>query len=325
MARSEARLAVSIWTDTDFLALSAAAQRMFMFLLSQPDLAHDGVIALRERRWSKAARGLTVAQVADDLDELAAARFIVMDEDAEELLIRSFIRRDKVHRQPNVLRAAQDHLSVVTSPVILAAIASELRRIAATEEVPEGSTSIIAEMLAAIDRATGNPSENPSENPSQEGSGNPTAGPPGERGVVTAVSSASPNPVPRSPDPVPRRRAKRAAPRADAREPRGSRIPDNFAVTPEMVTWARERVPHVDGRTETERFVNYWRAKTGKDATKLDWPATWRNWMLSAAERSRPPSTALASPADARPSTTDQRVAAGLAIAARLDAMEGQP
>jgi len=67
---------------------------------------------------------------------------------------------------------------------------------------------------------------------------------------------------------------------------RGTRIPDDFAVTPEMVAWARERVPHVDGRLETEKFVNHWQAKTGRDATKLDWIATWRNWMLNATSRS---------------------------------------
>lgn len=52
-----------------------------------------------------------------------------------------------------------------------------------------------------------------------------------------------------------------------------------------MVAWARDRVPNVDGRVETEKFINYWQAKTGKDATKLDWVATWRNWMLTAGER----------------------------------------
>lgn len=63
---------------------------------------------------------------------------------------------------------------------------------------------------------------------------------------------------------------------------RGSRIPDDFSVTPAMVAWARERCPNVDGRLETEKFVNYWQSKAGRDATKLDWTATWRNWMLNA-------------------------------------------
>jgi hypothetical protein len=78
----------------------------------------------------------------------------------------------------------------------------------------------------------------------------------------------------------------------DAREPRdaepakrATRIPDDFTVTPDMATWARQKVPDVDGPRETEKFVNYWRAKSGSSATKLDWPATWRNWMLTAAER----------------------------------------
>lgn len=34
-----------------------------------------------------------------------------------------------------------------------------------------------------------------------------------------------------------------------------------------------------------ERFRNYWTAKAGAAALKLDWPATWRNWIISEAER----------------------------------------
>jgi DNA-directed RNA polymerase delta subunit len=33
---------------------------------------------------------------------------------------------------------------------------------------------------------------------------------------------------------------------------------------------------------EFEKFRNYWLAKTGKDATKLDWQKTWENWLLKA-------------------------------------------
>ena len=69
---------------------------------------------------------------------------------------------------------------------------------------------------------------------------------------------------------------------------RGTRIPDDFKVTPEMHNWAKEHVPELGGLRETEKFINYWRAKSGAGATKLDWPATWRNWMLTAAERLAP-------------------------------------
>ena len=83
---------------------------------------------------------------------------------------------------------------------------------------------------------------------------------------------------------------------------RGTRIPPDFTVTPDLVAWARQRVPQVDGRTETEKFINHFRAKSGNAAVKLDWALTWKNWMLTAAERtpsgSRPQSTAGVSPRD---------------------------
>lgn len=66
---------------------------------------------------------------------------------------------------------------------------------------------------------------------------------------------------------------------------RGTRIPDDFSVTADMVIWARENVPRVDGRTETENFIDYWTAKPGKDGEKLDWIATWRRWMRTAQDR----------------------------------------
>lgn len=66
---------------------------------------------------------------------------------------------------------------------------------------------------------------------------------------------------------------------------RGTRLPDTFEVTPAMVAWARERTPLVDGPRATEKFINYWTAATGRNAVKLDWPATWRNWMLREQEQ----------------------------------------
>jgi len=66
---------------------------------------------------------------------------------------------------------------------------------------------------------------------------------------------------------------------------RGSRIPDHFVVTAEMVAWAVKETPNVDGRSETAKFIDYWKAKSGKDAVKADWTATWRNWMRNARDR----------------------------------------
>jgi hypothetical protein len=114
------------------------------------------------------------------------------------------------------------------------------------------------------------------------------------------------------------------APQAAQPRQRGTRLPEDFRVDDSMKAWFHTHCPKVDGARETLKFRNYWAAKSGKDATKLDWVKTWQNWMLRAAEDvGRRPGNAVARvDTDRRPSTTDQRVAAGLALAAKYDAME---
>lgn len=62
---------------------------------------------------------------------------------------------------------------------------------------------------------------------------------------------------------------------------RGTRLPDDFTVTEDMVDWARRETPNV-GAKATDEFVDYWRAAPGQKGVKLDWVATWRNWMRKA-------------------------------------------
>lgn len=64
---------------------------------------------------------------------------------------------------------------------------------------------------------------------------------------------------------------------------KGTRIPDDFQ--PDFDEAVRLGVPMQMVSKEAAKFRDYWTAKTGKDATKLDWPATWRNWCRNAASR----------------------------------------
>lgn len=313
MARNEARLSVSIWNDDDFLALSPTAQRMFMFLISQPDLAYTGVLALRERRWSKTSAGLTAAQVVTDLAELEEHRFIVVDEDAEELLIRSFIRGDKVYQQPNVLRSAHEALQFIASVAIRLALIAELRRVAELE-MSEHAARTIAAMLAELG---GNPgpipspkgSANPSETPSDTPTPNPGFGDAADSAENTAPDDDTRSSMNEAHDDEqssisagdkgsPKGSAKGSS-RAGARGPfpltpypkeqdppvvpppkpkRGTRLPDDFAVTEAMKAWARDHAP-LAGLTDHEAFCDHWRGQSGQRAVKADWVATWRNWM----------------------------------------------
>lgn len=98
-----------------------------------------------------------------------------------------------------------------------------------------------------------------------------------------AAASGSAWQADEAPNPNPTQGKKQKTQASSAKK--ATRIPDDFQVTPEMVEWARERVPHIDGRRETEKFINHWQSKAGKDAAKVDWVKTWKNWMLNAAER----------------------------------------
>jgi len=46
----------------------------------------------------------------------------------------------------------------------------------------------------------------------------------------------------------------------------------------------------VNAAWETDKFRDYWLAKSGRDATKVDWNATWKNWLRKAAEGGNIPS-----------------------------------
>lgn len=70
--------------------------------------------------------------------------------------------------------------------------------------------------------------------------------------------------------------------------PRGTRIPEDWAPSNELKAWCQSKLPaelYQRAGTELTKFRNYWLAKTGKDATKLDWNRTFQNWMINASER----------------------------------------
>lgn len=66
---------------------------------------------------------------------------------------------------------------------------------------------------------------------------------------------------------------------------KAERIPKDFTVSQDVLGWSKVKTPDVNISREFEKFQNYWQAKSGKDAVKLDWDATLRNWLLSAQER----------------------------------------
>lgn len=60
---------------------------------------------------------------------------------------------------------------------------------------------------------------------------------------------------------------------------RGSRLPSEWFVPKEMAEWASKERPDLDVYYVAMQFKDYWIAQAGQKGVKLDWDATWRNWV----------------------------------------------
>lgn len=64
---------------------------------------------------------------------------------------------------------------------------------------------------------------------------------------------------------------------------RGTRLPDDWFLPMAWGQWAvAEGYAQDVIRREAENFKDYWKARSGPTASKLDWEATWRIWMRKA-------------------------------------------
>jgi hypothetical protein len=326
VARTEARIFTSIWKDQDFLAHDPGAQRLYLFLLSQEELTYCGVMPLRIPRWARKAAGLTVADVERQLKALEGTAypspdpaseelhppFVITDEETGELFTRSLLRRDGAWKQPNLLKQARESAEQIESPRIRAALLAELRRIPVDESPSSQVRTLVAEFIADLDQGSPYPSAYPPDHPA----GNPPDDPSDDpSGMARAHARIPPTPISGAPTTLP-------APAARDRKT-GTRLPDPFIVTDEMKVWFGQNCPHVNPRVEHDKFLDYWRAKPGKDGRKLDWAATWRNWMRTAEDRQGPrqrPSSAAV--VDRRQQATDEMFDAALVRARARDAEE---
>lgn len=72
--------------------------------------------------------------------------------------------------------------------------------------------------------------------------------------------------------------------RADARptKKRGTRLPPDWSPDAELAAWVSTEKPGFPMTSELAKFRDYWAAKAGAGGVKLDWSATFRNWVRNA-------------------------------------------
>lgn len=182
--RNYAQLNIAIWNDDDFRALTPQAQHLYFLLLSHPTLSYCGVGDWRPARIARMATGWTAQDVERAGGELVAGLFIVVDEDTEEFLVRTFVKNDPLMRQRNLGVSMARAFSVVASEGIRGVVVHELKRLQKTHPELKGFDSDeVRSVLSkpAIDPSVypcGDPWVDPSIDPSVDPSPTPAPTPP---------------------------------------------------------------------------------------------------------------------------------------------------
>lgn len=60
---------------------------------------------------------------------------------------------------------------------------------------------------------------------------------------------------------------------------RGTRLPADAELSDEWAVFCKTERPDLKPEVVFQKFKDYWSAKPGRQGTKLDWAATWRNWV----------------------------------------------
>lgn len=92
---------------------------------------------------------------------------------------------------------------------------------------------------------------------------------------------------------------------------RGTRLPADWMPSRDLIAWATTQRHDLNVPQQVDAFRDYWTAQPGQKGVKLDWDATWRNWIRNARQGSR-----------SQQVTPAQRMAQTLALASSLPELE---
>lgn len=268
MPRKFGSVNVEMWNDPEFRDLPPAAQHLYLVLWTAPDLSFCGVHDWRPGRLSRLSRGFNEDHVRLVADCLVARYFIVIDEDTEEVLVRSWARFDELLKQPRLAVSYSAAYAATYSPTLRQVLARETQKM--RDLWPELACWKDDRVSKILDHPAVSAKELPTpEDPFGHGFGDGFGmGLPQTQGKVWAsVSpsvSAPPTPAP-TPTPNTRGAKKRATP-----------LPDNFSPTDKHKTIAAENGINLD--REVAKFAAHAEAN---DRRQVNWNAALSQWLLS--------------------------------------------
>lgn len=130
MAREYARYLTSTHRDRDWRALTALQHDAYMALTSCDEISWVGVVPYAPTRFVGFSSDMnTEKKVERTWAELADLDYLAIDRSAGEVLVRTFIKAEKILIKPNLTKAMISAYGRVRSDDLIGVIGSELHKI----------------------------------------------------------------------------------------------------------------------------------------------------------------------------------------------------
>lgn len=277
MSREFASINVGIRKDRDWRALPGPAQLLYWTLWAHPDLSYCGVLDWRPGRIGASTDGVTADDVRLVAQCLEARYFVVIDEDTEECLIRSWVRFDGLLKQPRLSVSFANAYAGVESEVISGVIVHEIAKLReAQPDLAAWSKSQVLDILAqpSVDPRSREVPGDPFPQGFGYGFRDHLGDGFGDRfgpGLGQASGRVSTSPTP-APAPAP----STCAPSPSGRKRPARTIPDDWKPNDTHVQMAAKL--NLDLAREAMRFRNH--AATNERKVR-DWDAAFRNWLTN--------------------------------------------
>ena len=105
---------------------------------------------------------------------------------------------------------------------------------------------------------------------------------------------------------------------------RGCRLPEDWRPNDDGRRLAVELLGNGGAHAELTKFLDFWQAKAGPNARKVDWDAAWRGWVRRSEENKRGPPAGAVTTRNGKPSVQDFARLQDEQINGTLDDMFGE-
>lgn len=129
MARDRANINTAIWSSEEFRDLPGDQQRLYFLLVTHPKLSYVGLVDWRPARLASMSSDDTKESIVRTALALQDARFVFIDDETEEILVRSFMRHDGLLKQPKLSISMVNAYGEIASKRIREVVTHELQRL----------------------------------------------------------------------------------------------------------------------------------------------------------------------------------------------------